>query len=53
VIHNLGYKEIVTVLVPIIAQHQKHHTIVTVLVLVRVSFVLVLVGNYLIKLGLI
>jgi hypothetical protein len=51
--HNLGCKEIVTVLVPITAQHQKPHTIVTVLVLVPVSFVLVLAGNYFIKLGLI
>jgi len=51
--HNLGYKETVTVLVPIIAQHQKPHTIVTALVLVPVSFALVLAGNYFIKLGLI
>jgi hypothetical protein len=46
VIHNLGYKEIVTVHVPIIAQHQKHHTIAIAPVLVPVLFVLVLVGNY-------
>jgi hypothetical protein len=54
VIHNHGYKVTVTVPVPIIAQHQKLLTTVTVIAPVLVSFVPVLAGNnYFITLGLI
>jgi hypothetical protein len=54
VIHNHGYKVIVIVPVPIIAQHHKLLTTVTVIVPVLVSFVPVLAGNnYFITLGLI